>query len=156
VTRQDYDVAQKLDTSDYTTRTLIMALMLRAAERKLTIYDGRSARVALWDLFPDIRDELEKRQTEGIPGVYERHMYYIDDGTLDLQKMRDEASRSQQGDSRNPPSTVIIHFHRYGQPCDGFRHEHYLPKEGEIDVTRGYSAEATTDAQTQAPSAYDQ
>lgn len=141
----EYEAAKVLaTTSSYTSRTLVMAMMLRGSAQALH---------STWkDLYPDVYEELLARQNAAggyLPAEQVlRHMYFSDNGTLDLQKMRDEAFRAQRGDARNPPQPVIIHFHKYGQACDGFKHEQYLPKEGEIDVTRGYSPEAAIDTQT--------
>lgn len=54
---------------------------------------------------------------------------YHDSEQLDLGKLRAEAIRHANGDSRNPGMKVIIHHHKYVDNCDGAsdKHEYYEP-----------------------------
>ena len=48
----------------------------------------------------------------------ERGMYYYDPAVIDLGKMRDDAYRKSQGDDRNEPEDVTVHYHKWGEKCN--------------------------------------
>jgi len=60
------------------------------------------------------------------------HDYFVVPSVTDVDKMRDEAYRRQQGDSYNPESrSSVIHHHRFNEKCWGLgspdqRHEVWL------------------------------
>lgn len=57
--------------------------------------------------------------TTGFDSSIADHDYYIIPGTTDVDKMRDDAYRRQQGDYYNRESeSTVIHFHRFNEPCD--------------------------------------
>jgi hypothetical protein len=57
-----------------------------------------------------------------------RHMYHTP-GVTDIDKQRKDAIALSDGDSRNAPTTVRIHHHKYAEQCVGKRHEDFKAKE---------------------------
>jgi hypothetical protein len=54
-----------------------------------------------------------------------RHKYY-DPKQLDLKVMQAEALRQSADIRMGTPPTVVLHYHRYGESCDGKEHEKYI------------------------------
>lgn len=77
-----------------------------------------------------------QRSVETLPTGFESsiadHDYFVIVGITDVDKMRDEAYRRQQGDYYNKASeSSVIHHHRFNEPCDKdpSKHEVFLRKE---------------------------
>lgn len=49
--------------------------------------------------------------------------FYHTPGLTDLDKMLEEAHRAAKGSAHHIPVTTIIHHHKYGQPCEGCKHD---------------------------------
>jgi hypothetical protein len=56
-----------------------------------------------------------------------RHMYHTA-GLTDIDKQRKDAQALSNGDSRNAPTSVLIHHHKYTDECIGKRHERFDAK----------------------------
>jgi hypothetical protein len=56
-----------------------------------------------------------------------RHMYIIP-GVTDGDKQRADAHRYAEGDKRDAPQTVRMHYHKHGEACSGEKHETFLAK----------------------------
>lgn len=47
------------------------------------------------------------------------HIYYYDPKTLDLNKLKEQATEISTGDYRTEPRPVVLHYHKVGEPCVG-------------------------------------
>jgi hypothetical protein len=69
---------------------------------------------------------MAKKQT---PAKGSTRNFYLTPG-IDYSKLKDDAIRLMKGDERNPATRVVIHHHKYGEPCNGQRnHDIFDPKE---------------------------
>jgi hypothetical protein len=68
--------------------------------------------------------------TTGFESRIADHDYFVIVGITDVNKIRDEAYRRQQGDYYAKTESVVIHYHKFDDPCDKDpgKHEVYLRK----------------------------
>jgi len=59
------------------------------------------------------------------------HDYFVIIGVTDVDKMRDEAFRRQQGDYYATTESSVLHHHRFDEECDKdpSKHEVWLRKD---------------------------
>ena len=57
------------------------------------------------------------------------HDSYFDPKKIELRAFREQAEKRMRGNSMNKPEATLIHYHDYGEKCEG-THESY-PTTGE-------------------------
>lgn len=70
-------------------------------------------------------------KTTGFESSIADHDYFVIIGTTDVDKMRDEAFRLQQGDYYAKSESSVIHHHKFDESCDKDpdKHEVWLRKD---------------------------
>lgn len=58
-------------------------------------------------------DEVKKDAPTGYASAIADHDYFVIIGVTDVDKMRDEAYRRQQGQSESS----VLHHHKFDEPC---------------------------------------
>jgi hypothetical protein len=75
-------------------------------------------------------DDVKDLPTEMASAIAD-HDYFVIIGVTDVDKMRDEARRRQQGDYYAKTESSVIHHHKFDEHCDQDpkKHEVWLRKE---------------------------
>jgi len=65
------------------------------------------------------------------------HSYYGDPSVLDLTVIRKQAEERARGDHRGRTGATVIHYHKFGAPCERQHHEHFYPEGDERGSSSG-------------------
>jgi hypothetical protein len=60
------------------------------------------------------------------------NLYHHPDQRTDLAKMRDQAYKLSRNDRYRKGVDVLVHLHKFVQPCEGHEHEKFSAQDNEV------------------------